>query len=289
MSQYHPIRFVNVRLEGDFWKERLDTVLARTIPSQHKKLAEYGNARLAEAPQPAAAAALSAPCQRLHRAGVLGFSDVGKWIEAASLCAGHKRDADIEAKIEAIVDDFEKAQAPDGYLNCWYLGREPDKRWSNLRDNHELYNAGHMLEGAIAYYETTGRRRWLDIMERYVDHIRQTFGTGPGQKRGYCGHQEIELALIKLYYLTGDRKAPRPRRLLHQRARQPQPALFRRRARGAREEAADSKQRYVQGTTNTASRTSRCASRTRWSGTRCAPCTCIRRWPTSPSSSMTRR
>src|SRR5690606_16412896 len=86
------------------------------------------------------------------------------------------------------------------------LGREPEKRWSNLRDNHELYNAGHLLEGAIAYYETTGRRRWLDIMERYVEHIRKTFGPGPEQKHGYDGHQEIELALIKLYRLTGERK-----------------------------------------------------------------------------------
>ncbi len=94
---------------------------------------------------------------------------------------------------------------PDGYLNCWYIGREPEKRWTNLRDNHELYNAGHLLEGAIAYFRATGRRQLLDIMERYVDHIAATFGRGPGQKRGYCGHQEIELALIKLYRLTGDR------------------------------------------------------------------------------------
>ena len=57
-----------------------------------------------------------------------------------------------------------KAQLPDGYLNCWYIGREPDKRWTNLRDNHELYYAGHMLEGAIAYFQATGRRRLLDIM-----------------------------------------------------------------------------------------------------------------------------
>ena len=63
-----------------------------------------------------------------------------------------------------------------------------------------------MLEGAIAYFETTGRRRWLDVMERYIEHIRQTFGTGPGQKRGYCGHPEIELALVKLYHLTKEKK-----------------------------------------------------------------------------------
>ncbi len=205
MSQYHPVRFVNVRLEGDFWKERLDTVLARTIPSQHKKLGEYGLLDSLKLPNPP-------PPLRFPRhpngftVQVFWDSDIGKWIEAAAYALSHRRDADIEAKIEAIVDDFEKAQAPDGYLNCWYLGREPEKRWSNLRDNHELYNAGHMLEGAIAYYETTGRRRWLDIMERYVEHIRQTFGTGPGQKRGYCGHQEIEIALIKLYRLTGEKK-----------------------------------------------------------------------------------
>ncbi len=205
MSQYHPVRFVDVRLEGDFWKERLDTVLARTIPSQHKKLVEYGYLNSLKLPNPP-------PPLRFPRHAngftvqVFWDSDIGKWIEAAAYALSHKRDADIEAKIEAIVDDFEAAQAPDGYLNCWYLGREPEKRWSNMRDNHELYNAGHMLEGAIAYYETTGRRRWLEVMERYVEHIRTSFGTGPGQKRGYCGHQEIELALIKLYHLTKEKK-----------------------------------------------------------------------------------
>ncbi len=205
MSQYHPVRFVDVKLEGKFWTERLDTVLKSTIPSQHEKLGEYGILNSLKLPKPQ-------PPLRFPRHAngftvqVFWDSDVGKWIEAASYALSHRRDAAIEAKIEAIVDDFEKAQLPDGYLNCWYLGHEPENRWSNLRDNHELYNAGHMLEGAIAYFETTGRRRWLDIMERYIAHIRQTFGTGPGQKRGYCGHPEIELALIKLYHLTKDKK-----------------------------------------------------------------------------------
>ena len=86
-------------------------------------------------------------------------SDIGKWIEAASYALGHGRDAKIEAQIEEIVENFEKAQLPDGYLNSWYIGREIEKRWTNLRDNHELYNAGHMLEGAIAYFQATGRRQ----------------------------------------------------------------------------------------------------------------------------------
>ncbi|MEO7222073.1 MAG: beta-L-arabinofuranosidase domain-containing protein, partial [Devosia sp.] len=205
MSQYHPVRFVDVRLEGDFWKERLDTVLKTTIPSQHKKLGEYGILDSITLPKPV-------PPLRFPRHAngfsvqVFWDSDVGKWIESASYALSHRRDADIEAKIEAIVDDFEAAQEPNGYLNCWYLEREPQNRWSNLRDNHELYNAGHMLEGAIAYFETTGRRRWLDIMERYIEHIRTTLGPGPNQKHGYDGHPEIELALVKLYHLTKDKK-----------------------------------------------------------------------------------
>ena len=205
MSRYAPVNFPDVKLEGKFWHERLETVLTRTIPSQHRKLEEYTILDSIKLPNPP-------PPLRFPRHGngftvqVFWDSDVGKWIEAASYALAHRRDADVEAKIEAIVDDFEKAQAPDGYLNCWYLGREPDKRWTNLRDNHEMYNAGHMLEGAIAYFRVTGRRRWLDIMERYLDHIYATFGPGPNQKHGYDGHEEIELAVMKLYYLTGEKK-----------------------------------------------------------------------------------
>ncbi|HXZ15277.1 MAG TPA: beta-L-arabinofuranosidase domain-containing protein, partial [Roseiarcus sp.] len=204
-ASYRPIPFADVTIAGPFWRERLDTVLARTIPSQHKKLAEAGILESLKLPKPV-------PPLRIPRnkhnftMQVFWDSDVGKWIEAASYALAHRRDPDIEAKIDAIVADLEKAQSPDGYLNSWYNGREPDKRWTNLRDNHELYNAGHLLEGAIAYFRATGRRKLLDLMERYVDHIAATFGTGPGQKRGYCGHQEIELALVKLYRLTGAKR-----------------------------------------------------------------------------------
>ncbi|MEQ1956384.1 glycoside hydrolase family 127 protein [Mesorhizobium sp. CN2-181] len=205
MNAFKPVRFVDVALEGNFWRERLETVLTRTIPSQHVQLGKHGILESLTLPNPA-------PPLRYPRnehdftVQVFWDSDVGKWIEAASYALSHRRDADIESKIEKITDDLEKAQAPDGYLNCWYLQREPDKRWTNLRDNHELYNLGHLLEGGIAYFIATGRRRLLGILERYVEHVRQTFGPDPGQKRGYCGHQEIELALIKLYRLTGERK-----------------------------------------------------------------------------------
>jgi uncharacterized protein len=202
---YAPVPFAEVKLTGPFWREHLDTVLTCTIPSQHAKLEEYGmleSLKLLQPPPP-----LRIP-RNAHGLSTQIFwdSDIGKWIEAASYALAHRRDAGVEAKIDAIVDDLARAQWSDGYLNSWYNGREPGKRWTNLRDNHELYNAGHLLEGAIAYFRATGRRKLLDVMERYVDHIATMFGPGPGQKRGYPGHQEIELALIKLYRLTGDRR-----------------------------------------------------------------------------------
>jgi DUF1680 family protein len=218
---YSSVPFSKVRITGPFWTERLDTVLSRTIPSQHIKLAEVGILESLKLPKPTPP--LSIP-RNDHNFSTQIFwdSDVGKWIEAASYALSHRRDPGVEAKIDEIVDDLEKAQAPDGYLNCWYNGREPENRWTNLRDNHELYNAGHLLEGAIAYFSATGKRKLLDVMERFVDHIATTFGRSEGQKRGYCGHQEIELALVKLYRLTGDeRRLELASYFIDERGRQP--------------------------------------------------------------------
>ena len=205
MRTYASVSFSAVKVTGPFWAERLETVLTHTIPSQHLQLAKHdllGSLKLRKPVPP-----LTIPRNRHNfTTQIFWDSDVGKWIEAASYALSHRRDATIEGQIEAIIDDLEQAQAPDGYLNCWYLQREPENRWTNLRDNHELYNAGHMLEGAVAYFHSTGRDRLMQIMMRYMDHIAATFGPDPGQKRGYCGHQEIELALVKLFHATGKRK-----------------------------------------------------------------------------------
>jgi uncharacterized protein len=133
-------------------------------------------------------------------------SDFGKSIEAASYALLHKPDAELEARVDTVIDAYARLQAEDGYLNSWYLRIQPGKRWTNLRDCHELYNAGHLMEGAVAYFHATGKRRFLDIMARYADHIAAIFGTGPGQIPGYCGHPEIELALIKLGRATGQQR-----------------------------------------------------------------------------------
>jgi DUF1680 family protein len=205
MRRYAPTDFTQVRITGNFWRERLETVLSKTIPTQYEQLERHGildSLKVVQPPPP-----LRIPVGN-HGMSTQVFwdSDVGKWIEAASYALAHRRDAAIEARIDEIVERLASAQSPDGYLNCWYIGREIDKRWSNLRDRHELYCAGHLLEGAIAYWQATDRRRLLEIMLRYIEHVGAMFGRGLAQKRGYCGHQEIELALIKLYHATNQRK-----------------------------------------------------------------------------------
>ena len=124
---YSPVPFADVKLTGPFWRERLEVVLKRTIPSQHAKLAEVGILESLKLPKPVPP--LKMP-RNNHGFTVQVFwdSDVGKWIEAASYALAHRRDPDIEAKIDAIVEDLAKAQSSDGYLNCWYIGREPEKR-----------------------------------------------------------------------------------------------------------------------------------------------------------------
>lgn len=133
-------------------------------------------------------------------------SDFGKSIEAAAYALYRRPDPALEARVDAIIDAYGRLQAEDGYLNSWYLRIEPGKRWTNLRDCHELYDAGHLMEGAVAYFHATGKRKLLDIMARYADHIATVFGPEPGQKRGYCGHPEIELALVRLARATGEQR-----------------------------------------------------------------------------------
>ncbi len=205
MRVYSSVPFQQVKITGPFWHERLETVLTRTIPSQLKMLEKSDIRGSIKLPKPVPP--LTIPrMPNGFTVQVFWDSDIGKWIEAASYALSHRRDPQVEAEIDAMVEDLAKAQAEDGYLNCWYLQREPENRWTNLRDNHEMYNAGHLLEGAVAYFQATGKDRFLKVMERFCDHIAATFGPNPGQKRGYCGHQEIELALVRAWHATGQRK-----------------------------------------------------------------------------------
>lgn len=130
-------------------------------------------------------------------------SDLAKWLEAVSYRLMSDPDEELEATVDATVDLIGKAQQADGYLNTYFTIQEPGKRFTNLCECHELYCAGHMIEAAVAYYRATGKKKLLEIMCRMADLIDHTFGPEEDKLHGYPGHEEIELALVKLYEVTG--------------------------------------------------------------------------------------
>ncbi|MFD1674479.1 glycoside hydrolase family 127 protein [Alicyclobacillus fodiniaquatilis] len=131
-------------------------------------------------------------------------SDLAKWLEAVAYSLATHPDAALEQLADEAIDLIVRAQQPDGYLNTYFTIKEPDKRWTNIQDCHELYCAGHMMEAAVAYYQATGKRALLDAMCKFADYIDTVFGPEAGKIQGYPGHQEIELALVKLYHVTGE-------------------------------------------------------------------------------------
>ncbi|MBQ3489677.1 MAG: glycoside hydrolase family 127 protein [Clostridia bacterium] len=132
-------------------------------------------------------------------------SDVAKWMEAAAYILQKRSDADLEEKVEAIIDEIEKNQWEDGYFNSYFITCEPENRFSD-RERHELYCAGHLMEAAVAYYEATGKDRFLKLMEKYALCIEKAFVTEKTAKFSSPGHQEIELALIRMYRATGNKR-----------------------------------------------------------------------------------
>lgn len=140
------------------------------------------------------------------RGFVFQDSDLYKWIEAAGYILAKERDDELEAKVDEIVGYMEKAQQPDGYLDSYFIINGMDKRFTNLKDCHELYCMGHLIEAAVAYYDATGKRAILDIACRFADLAYETFGDSTDKLKGYPGHQVAEMALVKLYNTTGEAK-----------------------------------------------------------------------------------
>ncbi|MDP2137828.1 MAG: glycoside hydrolase family 127 protein [Candidatus Didemnitutus sp.] len=133
-------------------------------------------------------------------------SDLAKWIEAACYRLATHPDAALEGELDTLIATIAKAQLPDGYLDTYIQLVEPNKRWANLHEFHELYIAGHFIEAGVAHFEATGKRSLLDVVVKLANLIERTFGLGPEQIAGYCGHEEIELALIKLSRAIGEQR-----------------------------------------------------------------------------------
>ncbi|KAF2227258.1 hypothetical protein BDZ85DRAFT_277165 [Elsinoe ampelina] len=133
-------------------------------------------------------------------------SDVGKWIEAAVYFIHDQKNETIEKAIHELVGMIRSAQQDDGYLNIHFTVVAPKERFTNFRDLHELYNAGHLIEAAVAHHDLYGNDELLEPLVKYVDLFCKTLGPGKDQKHGYPGHPEIEIALIRLYEVTKDSK-----------------------------------------------------------------------------------
>ncbi len=133
-------------------------------------------------------------------------SDVAKWLEGAAFSLAVRPDAALEARADEIIEIIGKAQQPDGYLDTYFIIKEPEHRWQNLHECHELYCAGHMMEAAVAYYDVTGKDQLLHVVERLADAIIDRFGPEEGKEHGFPGHQEVEIGLMKLYHTTGKEK-----------------------------------------------------------------------------------
>ncbi len=197
-----PVAFTQVRVHDAFWAPRLETNRTVTVPFAMEKNEETGrvdNFRKA-----------AGLIKGSHQGKRYNDSDVFKVMEGASYTLMLHPNLQLERELDDLIIIIGMAQEPDGYL---FTTRTIDpknpaagagqERWSNLRVSHELYNVGHMYEAAVAHYLATGERKFLNIAIKNADLLVRTFG--PGKRRAFPGHQEIEIGLSKLYRVTGNR------------------------------------------------------------------------------------
>jgi DUF1680 family protein len=186
----------DVKLTGDFWGKRLETNRTVTIWHNFKECEKTG--RIANFKKAAG----------LQSGGFEGIffndSDVYKVLEGAAYILAQHPDGKLDKYCDDLIAVLAKAQRDDGYLYTFYQLNGMEKRYTNLKDNHELYCAGHLIEAAVAHHQATGKKNFLDIAIKLADFIDASFG--PDKKIDVDGHEEIELALIKLADETGDAK-----------------------------------------------------------------------------------
>lgn len=200
-----PANLKAVKITGDFWSRFQELVRTQVIPYQWEAL----NDRIeGAAPSYCMENFKIASGQKAGDFGGCVFqdSDFAKWIEAVGYSLSIHPDAELEKTADEAIDLVCSAQQPDGYLDTYYIINGLQERFTNLAHNHELYCLGHMIEGAVAYYQATGKDKLLNAVRRYADLVNNTFGTGQGKIPGYPGHEIIEMALVRLYDITGEEK-----------------------------------------------------------------------------------
>lgn len=197
LPKLRPVLFTDVKIADEFWWPRQETNRRASIPVNLENLEKAGNLQNFRLAAERATKGYQGP--------VFMDSDAYKALEAASYSLATHPDPALEKRLDEIIATLAAAQQPDGYLNSYFIVKEPTKRWTNLRDWHELYCAGHLFEAAVAHFQATGKRNFLNVATRFADNIDSVFGPPP-KRLGYPGHPEIELALIKLWRATGERR-----------------------------------------------------------------------------------
>ena len=188
-----------VRITDAFWSPRQRLMTDVTIPYMEKILRDEVPG--AEKSHAISNFRMAAGEERGEFYGmVFQDSDVAKWLEAAAYSLALKPDKELEARVDDMVALIGRCQQPDGYLNTYFTVKEPENRWANLLECHELYCAGHMLEAGVALHEAAGKDELLHICIRLADHICDRFMA----QEGIPGHQEIEIGLMRLYHATGN-------------------------------------------------------------------------------------
>jgi uncharacterized protein len=195
-GQHSAVSWRDVKIQDGFWKPRQDALLKTTLPQQFDQLIQKKYRQNFDR------------VIKGQKGGYEGYvfndSDVYKVLEAASYGLGIQRDPKIEKLVDEWIEVIAKAQMPDGYLNCYFQLMEPNRRWTNLRDQHEMYCAGHLIEAAVAHFQATNKKTFLNVAIKLADHMESRFG--PGKKMGYPGHPELELAMMKLWSATGEKR-----------------------------------------------------------------------------------
>lgn len=194
-----PVPVSAVSLDGEFWGARLVTNVEVSLLQQWEQLEATGRldnfrrvAGLVDGP---------------YQGRVFNDSDLYKWLEAASWALVRGPNPTLERLVEQGIALAEGAQQPDGYLDTYYSLERKDERWTNLRDNHELYCAGHLIQAAVAHHRAIGSNRLLRVATRLADLVCAEFGPpGSGRRHGIDGHEEVEMALVELYRETGQRR-----------------------------------------------------------------------------------
>jgi uncharacterized protein len=196
LLKFEPVNFSQVNITDNFWKPKIDNVATKTLAACIYQT-EIATPRIRNFEKVARAKG------EAHEGIFYDDSDVFKALEAMSYSLKTHPNAEMEKKCDEWIDKIKAAQLPDGYLNTWYTLKGLDQRWTDM-SMHEDYNAGHMIEAAVAYYDATGKRKFLDTVTKWADYFDSVFG--PGKRDWVTGHQELELALVKLYKTTKNEK-----------------------------------------------------------------------------------